>query len=390
MVNKFGLIHIPKILFGAGQIDMLPGILKGQGRNVLFITGSKSHLHNKSVVKVMFAMEKEGFVLHFDKIEKEPSPDDVNRIEKRFRTIEVNAVVAVGGGSVMDAGKAVSAMLPLEGSVLDYLEGLGKKSHPGIKKFFVAIPTTSGTGSETTANAVLSETGTNGFKRSLRHENLVPDLAIVDPALTLSCPQEITAASGMDAFTQLTESYLSAKSGWLTDTLALEGIRKVHTCLFNAVTRGEDLEARSGMAYAAMLSGITLANAGLGLIHGFASSVGGLFNIPHGVICGTLMGVVNRCNIESLLHEKPQHAAVEKYVMLGKLLSGANNMGADWYMRYVADYIDDLTEKLNIRRLGGFGITISDLKKISEVTDHKNNPVQFEKSELVAMLKARL
>jgi alcohol dehydrogenase class IV len=390
MVNSFNLIHTPKIFFGTGKVDLLFGILKKTGMNVLVITGSASYLQNTNVMKLLFKLEKEGFILHIDKIATEPSPGEVNRIVERFRSVELNAVLAVGGGSVIDAGKAVSAMLPLEGSVLDYLEGIGGKSHPGLKKFFVAIPTTSGTGSETTANAVLSVTGTNGFKRSLRQENLVPDIAIVDPALTLSCPPEITASSGMDAFTQLTESYLSVKSGWLTDTLALDGIRKVRDCLINAVTRGEDIEARAGMSYAALLSGITLANAGLGLIHGFASSVGGLFNIPHGVICGTMMGVVNRSNIESLIKEKSNITAVNKYVRLGELLSGENGMATEWYMKYVADYIDELTEKLHIKALGIYGITINDLQNIAEITDHKNNPVQFDTSVLIEMLKSRL
>jgi alcohol dehydrogenase class IV len=390
MVNSFNLIRIPKIFFGPGRIDHLTEILKNTGKNVLVITGSSSHLRNKHLANLFFNLEKEGFMLHFDKISGEPSPNEVNRITSRFRPIELNAVVSIGGGSVIDAGKAVSAMLPLEGSVLDYLEGVGKKSHPGLKKFFVAIPTTSGTGSETTANAVLSVTGTNGFKRSLRQENLVPDIAIIDPALTISCPPEITAASGMDAFTQLIESYLSVKSGWLTDSLALDGIRKISDYLINAVTRGEDIEARTGMSYAALLSGITLANAGLGLVHGFASSIGGLFSIPHGVICGTMMGVVNRSNINALIKEKSNNTAISKYVRLGELLSYANNKKAEWYMKYVADYIDELTEILHIKTLGSFGITPNDLQRIAEVTDHKSNPVQFDISVLIDMLKHRL
>jgi len=298
--------------------------------------------------------------------------------------------VAIGGGSVVDTGKAVSAMLPLEGSVRDYLEGVGKRVHPGIKKSFIAIPTTSGTGSEATANAVLSETGMKGYKRSLRHENLVPDIAIVDPELSLSCPPGITAASGMDAFTQLIESYLSVKSNPVTDALALEGISKVHSSLMKAVISGDDIEARSDMAYAALLSGITLANAGLGLIHGFASSVGGFFNVPHGVICGTMMGVVNRFNIEAFLRQEEIMQAHAKYGLLGKLLSGKDDKDLKWYMKFVADYIDDLTEKLQLRRLGEYGITAADLERIAENTDHKANPLKFKKEELMEMLRKRL
>ena len=389
-MNRFSLTRMPKILFGSGQAEGIPGLLKDLGRNVLIITGAKSYQQSPGIAKVLLSLEKEGNILHFDKIETEPSPGDIDRIVERFRQIRLDTIVAIGGGSVVDAGKAVSAMLPIEGSVRDYLEGVGNKTHPGIKKYFIAVPTTSGTGSEATCNAVLSETGMNGYKRSLRHENLVPDLAIVDPVLTLGCPADITAASGMDAFTQLVESYLSVKSGPLTDTLALEGIREIHSCLYKAVIHGSDLEARSGMAYAALLSGITLSNAGLGLVHGFASSVGGSRNAPHGVICGTMMGIVNRYTIEALLQQNTISIAHEKYGRLGRLFSERNDKDLQWYMKYVADYFEELTEKLQIRRLGGFGILETDLERIADATDHKANPVKFDRYQLVEMLRARL
>jgi alcohol dehydrogenase class IV len=251
MVNKFSLLRTPRILFGKGQVEGLRGLLSFRGKNLLVITGSASYVNNPGIGRFLMELGNEGYTLFFDKIEKEPSPGDIDRIAGRFRQIELETVVAIGGGSVVDAGKAVSAMLPLEGSVQEYLEGVGAKAHPGIKKFFVAIPTTSGTGSEATANAVLSVTGAYGFKRSLRHENLVPDVAIVDPELTMNCPPDITASSGMDAFTQLTESYLSLKSGPLTDTLAMDGIRNIHNFLIRAVETGDDIDARTGMSYAA-------------------------------------------------------------------------------------------------------------------------------------------
>jgi len=377
-------------MFGKGQVEGLRGHLGPGRRNLLVITGSASFMHNPGLGKIILELENEGYTVNVDKIEKEPSPGDIDRITDKFRPTGPDVVIAIGGGSVMDAGKAISAMLPLEGTVRDYLEGVGIKTHPGLKKFFVAIPTTSGTGSEATSNAVLSVAGPNGFKRSLRHENLVPDVAIVDPELTLNCPPDITASSGMDAFTQLTESYLSLKSGPLTDALALEGIRNIHSCLTRAVEAGDDTHARAGMSYAALLSGITLSNAGLGLIHGFASSAGGIFDIPHGVICGTLMGVVNRFNIEALLKADTLSVAHEKYSSLGKLLSGVVNRDMSWYMRFVADYTEELTEKLQIKRLGSFGITESDLGRIADNTDHKANPVKFEREELVEMLRRRL
>jgi alcohol dehydrogenase class IV len=390
MVNRFSLIRAPRILFGKGQLEELPGLLKNLGRNILIIEGSRQNVQSPKLVTILKSLRQEKYGLHYDRIENEPSPDDIDRIVGRYRSMELDCVVAVGGGSVMDTGKAVSAMLPLEGSVRDYLEGVGNRQHPGIKKPFVAIPTTAGTGSEATANSVLSQTGINGFKRSLRHENLVPEIALVDPELTLSCPPDVTANSGMDAFTQLIESYLSVKSNSFTDALALEGIGKVHGCLLKAVTSGGDIDARSGMAYAALLSGITLANAGLGLIHGFASSIGGFFNVPHGLICGTMMGVVNRYNIETIINQEAVTQAHTKYAVLGKLLSGEHDRNMQWYMKYTADYIDDLTERLHLRHLGEYGITAADLQHIAANTDHKSNPVKFGKEELVEMLRKRL
>ena len=246
-------------------------------------------------------------------------------------------VVSIGGGSVIDAGKALSAMLPLDEPVKEYLEGVGTRKHPGTKIPFIAVPTTAGTGSETTGNSVLSETGPEGYKRSLRHENFIPDIALVDPELTLSCTSLQTAISGMDAFTQLLESFLSTRCNNLTDALALEGILHVRNSLKTAVSAGDDPEARAGMSYASMLSGIAITNAGLGLVHGFASSIGGRKDIPHGVICGTLMGIVNRAIIERLLKEGKDPAALEKYIRLGKLLSGTDERSDVDYAFYVAN-----------------------------------------------------
>src|SRR5512133_1837873 len=162
-------------------------------------------------------------------------------------------------------------MMYKQESVTWFLEGVGTMEHPGTKLPFIAVPTTSGTGSETTKNAVISNTGIKGFKKSLRHDNFVPDIAIIDPVLTVSCSPEITAACGMDCFTQLTEAFLSVKSGSLTDAIAIEGFKAIKRSLKKCYSDGHDLEARAGMSYAALTSGICLANAGLATVHGFAS-----------------------------------------------------------------------------------------------------------------------
>ena len=368
----------------------MPAILKGRAQNILIITGMKFHFRYPAMTDTWSALKTNGFSIRFENIAGEPSPTVIDEITERNLSFNPEIIVAIGGGSVIDAGKAISAMLPLACSVKSYLEGVGNQSHPGIKKFFIAIPTTSGTGSEATANAVLSETGPNGYKKSLRHENLVPDIALVDPELVVDCPAHITAASGMDAFTQLLESFLSVKSSPATDTLALEGISRIHASLERVVSDGEDIGARSDMAYAALLSGITLSNAGLGLIHGFASSIGGLYPVPHGVICGTMMGVVNRYNINALLLQKTITAAHEKYSLTGKLLSARDDKDMRWYMQFVANYIDELTEKLKIGLLSKYNIPEADLGHIAENTDHKANPVQFEREQLVEMMRERL
>jgi alcohol dehydrogenase class IV len=389
MEGKINFLRTPKIIFGNGRSDALPDLLT-RSKKVLIVCGLHSSRQNSMISEILSSVQND-FNTVIENIGNEPSPADIDKIVyKSHQSTIPDCIVAIGGGSVLDTGKAVSAMIPVEGSVKDYLEGVGSKIHNGHKIYFIAVPTTSGTGSEATSNAVISETGKNGFKRSLRHENFVPDIALVDPLLTLECPPEITAHSGMDAFTQLLESYLSVKSNPLTDALAFEGLKEIHANLLHAVQNGSDPVIRSGMSYAALLSGITLSNAGLGLIHGFASSIGGLFRIPHGVVCGTLMGIVNRYNIQALKDMNEITPAHVKYASLGQWISKQNNKDLHWYMDFTAGYIDDLTEKLNIQPLGNYGITDADLNQISEITDHKANPVLFEQGQLKEMLRNRL
>jgi alcohol dehydrogenase class IV len=390
MVNDFNLFRIPRILFGYGKLSQLPTLVKTFGNNLLILTGKDSFAKSRHAGALYDNLNRNSIAYRVDHVDHEPSPAMVDQLVNKYTGASIQVVVAIGGGSVIDAGKAISAMFPTGEPVKDYLEGIGSKSHPGIKIPFIAVPTTAGTGSETTGNAVLSETGPDGFKRSLRHENFIPDIALVDPELSISCSQQQTAISGMDAFTQLLESFLSKRNNSFTDALALEGIMHIKKSLKSVVIEGNDPEARIGMSYAAMLSGITLTNAGLGLVHGFASSMGGLKDIPHGIICGTMMGIVNRFTVEKLLKANAQSTALQKYIRLGKLLSEADGRSDVDYAFFVANYIESLVEELKIPTLGHYALSAEDIATIARSTDHKNSPVVFTPEELAEMIRKRL
>jgi alcohol dehydrogenase class IV len=388
MVNPFKFSGIPQIVFGPGSLAELPSVIEKFGRSALIITGASSFA--KKGQALLAKLESEGLTIHMSGIEGEPCPRNVDEITEKYFNKNINVIVAIGGGSAIDTGKAVSAMILSVEKVKDYLEGVGNKVHTGSKLPFIAVPTTSGTGSEATNNAVISEIGEKGFKKSLRHANFVPDYAIVDPELTLSCNPEITAASGMDAFSQLLESYLSVKASLFTDSLAVEALKCVSICLSEVYKDGHDLKARTGMAYAAMISGIALSNAGLGLVHGFASALGGFINIPHGIVCGTLMGAVNRRNVEMLCDADSSNVAFSKYVSAGKIFVRDNNKSDEYYARTFIDLIDELIATMKLPRLGKFGLEAGQIDKIIDSTSLKDNPVSLDKSDMRNILLSRI
>jgi alcohol dehydrogenase class IV len=231
-----------------------------------------------------------------------------------------------------------------------------------------------------------------GFKASLRHDNFVPDLAAIDPELALSCPAEITAACGMDAFCQLLESYVSTKASPLTDSLAVEGLRQAGGSLVPVCTTGAgDLEARAAMAHASFVSGITLANAGLGVIHGFAAPIGGFFSIPHGVVCGSLLAPAVRITIEKLRGGDPGHArALEKFAAVGALVAGRAPGDVAGGCDALVAWLYTLAEKLAIPRLGDYGVGVSDCDRIIERAGSKNNPVALDREEMRRILLERI
>jgi alcohol dehydrogenase class IV len=390
MVNAFQFSRLPGIYFKNGIISELPSFIRQFGNSAVVVTGKKSFIGSKHAETLFHDFKKNSINYTVISIPFEPTPDIIDNAVKELRDEDFKVIVSIGGGSVLDAGKAISAMMKINDPVSDYLEVVGSKVHPGTKLPFVAIPTTSGTGSEATKNAVITRKGENGFKRSLRHDNFVPDIALIDPELTLDCPRDITAASGMDCFTQLTEAYLSSKANQYTDALALEGLKAIKSSLLTSYTDGRNIEARAGMSFAALTSGICLANAGLGAVHGFASSIGGMYEIPHGLVCGTLMASGNEINVRELRKKADSQPALKKYAILGGLFSDKKDMSDNYYTDSFIKFLHELTAELNLPGLSEYGVAKNQIGVICRNTDIKNNPVRLTLQDLEDILRPRV
>jgi alcohol dehydrogenase class IV len=391
MVNEFSIGRLPELHFGQRKIEKLPQLIAKFGNKCLIITGQSSIITTPVWLKLVAQLDVNNIEYCHEIVTTEPTVNIIDDIVNKLSRQKIDVVIAIGGGSVLDAGKAVSAMLLINNSVYQYLEGIKPGMvHSGTKVPFIACPTTAGTGSEATKNAVICRVGENGFKRSLRHDNFIPDIAVIDPLLSLTCPPAVTAASGLDAFTQLFESYVSTASNVFTDALAYEGMQRVVKYLNIAYTDGNNIEARANMAYAAYLSGICLANAGLGVVHGFASSVAAYFNVPHGVICGTLLGVANEMNISKLLDSCNDTKLLYKYAMVGRLFSADKGKSDYYYIMSLTDQLHKWIAGFDIPKLSKYGLTTSHVDKIVSETGLKNNPVFLEKDELVEILTRRI
>lgn len=393
MITSFTFSRVPVIYFGAGKFGLLGEIISRFGRKALVVTGERSFVTSGGKEALGQILDEKSITPVFVSVSGEPSPEFIDTVVSRYRDYGIDTVCAVGGGSVIDAGKAISAMLPHDDSVFEYLEGVGTgKMHDGVKVSLIAVPTTAGTGSEATKNAVLSRVGRDGFKKSLRHDNFVPDVAVIDPELALSCPPSVTAASGMDAFCQLLESYVSPQATPMTDALAISGLSHVSENLVPACTTGaQNPGVRAGMAYGALLSGITLANAGLGVVHGLASVLGGLFPIPHGTICGTLVRAATEATIEQLKKGKGSAVdALEKYARVGALVSDSDCVDRERCCCQLVEKLHEWTEVLKLPLLGEFGVTRSDIDLIIERTENKNNPAQLERDVIRRVIESRI
>ncbi len=395
MIQSFSFARIPNIIFGLKSFSKLFDIILNYGKNIVIVTGGSSLERSGKWADIVSNIDDRGITTDRVVIKEEPSPTIIDQYTSEFRGKKIDLVIGIGGGSVTDAGKAISAMIPKKDSVKNYLEGVGTKLPDGEKIPYIAIPTTSGTGSEATKNAVISEIGPQGYKKSLRHENYVPDVAIIDPELMITCPPDITAACGLDAFTQLLESYVSTQASPMTDVLAKSGIINVKDNLISACNEGSsNINVRSEMAYGSLLSGITLANAGLGIVHGLAGPIGGLFEIPHGFACGTLLAEATKTNIELLKEKGPKgKESLAKYAHIGALVADEECFMIDKipeYCEILIEKLEEWTSELKIKRLGKFGIKEEDIAEIVDKASVKNNPVTLSKDNMKNILLNRL
>ena len=391
MISAFTFSTMPSLIVGPGSIGRLGEIAASFGKEALLVTGADALKRSGHLSRILGALKTVAVQVNQCRIAGEPSPAMVDQAVMDLKHKNVEVVLAVGGGSVLDAGKAIAAMLRENGSVVDYLEGVGKRTPSGESVPVVAVPTTSGTGSEATKNAVISRVGSGGFKKSLRHDNYIPRLAMLDPTLCVSAPSSVTAACGMDALTQLVEAYVSTKASPLTDALAMDGMRHLIPALPDAYGKGAaDTACRSAVAYGAFLSGVTLANAGLGVVHGVAGPMGGILSIPHGVACANLLPYAVKATVDNLtaMHNQLTDTTIDKFARIGKLF-GAKYQNRLDCCRHLVDCLYRWLDRLDIPRLGQFGLTPAHFDFLVHAASNKNNPLPLSTEQIGRMIQDR-
>jgi alcohol dehydrogenase class IV len=373
----FDFATASRILFGPGTVRKVAPAARAMGSRVLLATG-------RSPDRAAALADELGAVVFA--VDGEPSVELVRRGVRFAREAGCDMVAACGGGSAIDAGKAIAALLPNSGEPLDYLEVVGRGrplENPSAP--FIAVPTTAGTGSEVTRNAVLAS-GEHRVKASLRSASMLPRLAVVDPDLTLGLPPAITAATGLDALTQVIEPWVSVRANAMTDMFCLEGMRRAAAALPRTYHDGADREARAAMSMASLMGGLALANAGLGAVHGFAAPVGGMFPAPHGAVCAALLPHVMDVNIRALRARAPESEALRRYETAARILTGRPGArpedGAAWAAALCAE--------LRIPPLGSYGVTEAAIPELVEnaarASSMKGNPIALTGDELAEAL----
>jgi alcohol dehydrogenase len=384
-IGAFELGRLPRITFGPGRVEAVPRIVAGHGRHALLVTGGHSFRAGPHCAPLLDGLARAGVALEEVVVEGEPSPELVDEVVSGRRGRGIDVVLGIGGGSVLDAAKAIAGLLEAGTTALDHLEGVGRGvPYEGPALPLVAVPTTAGTGSEATRNAVLSRRGPGGFKKSFRDERLVARDAVVDPDLLVGLPTRQIADNGMDALAQLLESLTSTRTSPITDALALAGLRAVRAGLvpwFDAVSAAsDDAAARSNMALAALASGLTLAHTGLGSVHGLASPLGALFPIPHGAACGATLVAATRVNLDALAERDPDGPGLRRYADAGRALSGRDGLEDGSARAALIDALEGLAGRLDIGGLGRYGVGESDVATLvaeARGTSMRTNPIEL-------------
>jgi alcohol dehydrogenase class IV len=365
-----------KIIFGAGKLNELGKQIDDRAKRLLLVRGKSSDAIPR--VREIFSAQD----IHIIEYEVHGEPT-VDVVREGVRVAhDCDTVIGVGGGSVMDTGKAIAALVTNPGDILDYLEVVGKGGAlVNTPLSYIAIPTTAGTGTEVTRNAVI-ESPEHGVKVSLRSALMLPRIALVDPELTYGLPSAITASSGLDALTQLIEPFVSAKANPMTDAICREGIRHAAWSLRRAYHKGADKEAREGMSLASLFSGLAMANAALGAVHGFAGPLGGMLHAPHGAICARLLPLVMEANLKALESRHAGHVAVERYTEIAQIVTGNKDASAQDGVKWVSDLVGEL----NIPSLSALGMSASQIPEAVEKTlkssSFKGNPIPLTEGEL--------
>ncbi len=383
---RFEFATATRIIFGAGTLQEVGPIAAGMGRRALVVTG-RSTERAAPLFEILEAQHVEALTFSVD---GEPTTHIVQSGTARAREAACGLVIGFGGGSALDAGKAIAALLTNGGAPLDYLEVIGQGqplTHPPAP--YVAIPTTAGTGTEVTRNAVLASPE-HRVKVSLRSPLMLPRLALVDPELAYSLPPDVTAQTGLDALTQVLEPYVSKFANPLTDAICREGLRRAAGALRRAYEAGGDAEARRDMALVSLCGGLALANAKLGAVHGFAGPLGGMFPAPHGAVCGRLLPYVMPVNVRALQARAPDSPALRRYDEVAQLLTGDRDATAGDGVTWVID----LCRALDVPPLSAYGMTKHDIPavidKAARSSSMRGNPIALTPEEMEEILTAAL
>jgi len=380
-MGTFEFATANRIIFGAGKLSELASQIDAHIQRLLLVRGSSAD----AIPRVRQGLTARGIQLVEFEVRGEPTVAIIRAGVQAAQGCQM--VIGLGGGSVMDAGKAIAALASNDGDVLDYLEVVGRgQSLVNAPLPYIAIPTTAGTGTEVTRNAVI-ESPEHGVKVSLRSPLMLPRLALVDPELTYGLPPAVTASSGLDALTQLIEPFVSLKANPLTDAVCREGLAHAARSLRAAWRNGWDQQAREGMSLASLFGGMALANAALGAVHGFAGPLGGMLHAPHGAICARLIPLVMHANLRALRTRQPENPAIDRYTQIARILTGKKTAAA----QDGVDWVGDLVSELNIPALGMLGMDLAQIPEAVEKTlkasSFKGNPIALTAEELSLILE---